>query len=114
MNEITRPSQYESSVRAKESAREEIEVARNERPRLLTEAQTKKREEETQAQITVDRAESQARIMETKYVGWKLNLCGIRCGGMYSLCQKKCTIRIVPSTPKCQRRPTIYLVHYLC
>ncbi|CAH1788141.1 unnamed protein product [Owenia fusiformis] len=63
VNNIARPSTYEEAVRSKEAARENIEVARNERPRLETQATTQKREAETQADITVALAESQARII---------------------------------------------------
>lgn len=43
-----------------------VQVAKNERPRLLTEANTKKREAESEAQIILDKAESDARIMQNK------------------------------------------------
>ena len=43
------------------------QVAENERPRLTTEAITKKREAETQANITIAKAESEARIIINKY-----------------------------------------------
>ncbi|XP_071149905.1 uncharacterized protein [Mytilus edulis] len=66
VSNIARPSEYESAIRSKERAREDIQVAYNERPRLLTEAQTKKREAETQARIIVDKAESDARILSNK------------------------------------------------
>ncbi|KAJ8320463.1 hypothetical protein KUTeg_002050 [Tegillarca granosa] len=41
-----------------------IHVALNERPRLLTEAGTEKREAETQAEIIIDKANSDARILQ--------------------------------------------------
>ncbi|PVD39249.1 hypothetical protein C0Q70_01877 [Pomacea canaliculata] len=66
VNNIERPSEYEAAIRSKERAREDIEVAKNERPRLLTEANTKKREAESEAQIILDKAESDARIMQNK------------------------------------------------
>lgn len=66
VSNIARPSEYESAIRSKERAREDIQVANSERPRLLTEAQTKKREAETQAKIIVDKAESDARILANK------------------------------------------------
>ncbi|KAI8497828.1 hypothetical protein Bbelb_244800 [Branchiostoma belcheri] len=62
VNNIARPSEYESAVRDKEAARENIQVAENERPRLLTQARTTRREAETQAQIAVNKAQSDARI----------------------------------------------------
>ena len=42
------------------------QVALNERPRLLTEAETEKREAETQAEIIKDKANSDARILQNK------------------------------------------------
>lgn len=66
VNNIARPSAYESAIRSKERAREDIQVAKNERPRLLTEAETVKREANTTAQIITDKAESEARILEAK------------------------------------------------
>ncbi len=44
-----------------------LQVATNERPKKKTEAITQKREAETQAQISIDKALSNARILETKY-----------------------------------------------
>lgn len=66
VSNIERPSQYESAVRKKESAREDISVANNERPQKLTSAETKRLEAQTQARIALDKAESDARIKETK------------------------------------------------
>ncbi|KAL3854870.1 hypothetical protein ACJMK2_014109 [Sinanodonta woodiana] len=66
VSNIARPSEYESAIRSKERAREDIQVALSERPRLLTEAETAKREAETQAQIIIDKAYSDARILENR------------------------------------------------
>lgn len=66
VSNIARPSQYESAIRSKERAREDIEVARNERPRLLTEAETKRREANTTRTIILDKAYSDARILESR------------------------------------------------
>lgn len=66
VSNIARPSEYESAIRSKERAREDIQVANNERPRLLTEAETQKREAETQAKIIIDKAESDARILANR------------------------------------------------
>lgn len=66
VNNIARPGAYESAIRSKERAREDIQVAKNERPRLLTEAETLKKEANTTAQIIIDKAESQARILQAK------------------------------------------------
>ena len=44
-----------------------LQVAKNERPRLLTKANTQKKEDMTQAQILIDKAMSASRISETKW-----------------------------------------------
>ncbi|XP_077997429.1 uncharacterized protein LOC144450659 [Glandiceps talaboti] len=66
VNNIARPSQYESAIREKEAAKENIEVAKNERPRQLTQAITAKREAETSATIAINKALSDARIIRNK------------------------------------------------
>ncbi|KAK2161956.1 hypothetical protein LSH36_107g08005 [Paralvinella palmiformis] len=66
VNNIARPRAYENAIKAKESAREDIEVARNERPQRLTEAQTIKLEAETEADIILNEAKSEARIILTR------------------------------------------------
>ena len=66
VSNIARPSEYENAIRSKERAREDIQVAYNERPRLITEAETEKREAETQAQIIKDKADSDARILANR------------------------------------------------
>ena len=48
-------------VRMKEAARENIEVARNEEPKLIIKALTEKREAVTHATITLDAAKTNAR-----------------------------------------------------
>lgn len=63
---VVRPSAYEQVVRDKETAKQNIIVAERERPRIITQAQTQKKEAETQAQITIDAAVTQARILKTK------------------------------------------------
>ena len=63
---IARPSQFESAVRAKEAARENIELAQNERGRRIIEVTTKLRETEAEAEITLDRANSDASVLLTQ------------------------------------------------
>lgn len=63
VSNIARPEEYEKAIRSKERAREDIAVAKNERPRLVTEADTELREAETQAEIIKDKALSDARIL---------------------------------------------------
>ena len=55
MSNIQRPYAYEKVVRDKESAKQNIQVAIQERPRILTAAKTKKREAQTQANITLNK-----------------------------------------------------------
>lgn len=66
VNNIERPSTYEAAIRSKERAREDIQVAKNERPRLITEANTTRREAESEAKIILNKAESDARILQSK------------------------------------------------
>jgi regulator of protease activity HflC (stomatin/prohibitin superfamily) len=58
---IRLPRNYETAVRAKEAAREEIKVAKSEEPRLITQAKTMKREASTEAEITIQKANTNAR-----------------------------------------------------
>ncbi|KAK7113613.1 prohibitin-2-like [Littorina saxatilis] len=64
VNNIERPNDYEAAIRSKERAREDIQVAKNERPRLITEANTTRRNAESEAQIILNKANSDARIMQ--------------------------------------------------
>ena len=66
MNDIQRPSKYETVIKEKESAKQNIDIALSERPRVITEATTKLKEAQTQANITIQAAETQARITKTK------------------------------------------------
>lgn len=63
---IQRPESYEKVVRKKESAKENIQVAINERPRALVEAQAAKEQNITLAQIAIEKAESEARVILSK------------------------------------------------
>jgi len=66
VSNIMRPHDYEIVVRDKESAKQNIQVALQERPRVLTAARTKKMEAVTQASITMNKARTDARITITK------------------------------------------------
>eukprot|EP00794_Sanderia_malayensis_P017304 gene17304-19037_t len=66
VNNIVRPSAYETVIRQKQTAKQNIDVALSERPRIKTEATTKLKEAETQALITIQTAETQARISKSK------------------------------------------------
>jgi len=62
VNDITRPSGYEDAVKSKENAREDIEVAESENPKLVTAAKTVELQAETEANITMDAARTQVSI----------------------------------------------------
>ncbi|XP_029649479.1 uncharacterized protein LOC115223175 isoform X1 [Octopus sinensis] len=62
VNNIRRPQPYEKAIRAKERAREDILVARQEQPKQLIEAETKVKEAIAISNITLEKAKSRARI----------------------------------------------------
>lgn len=66
LSNIARPVKYEEALQAKEGAKESINSAKLERPRELIEMQTKLRQAETQAQITIETAKSKSKIALTK------------------------------------------------
>lgn len=66
VSNIKRPSEYETVVRNKESAKENIEIARNQRPRALIEAKTAKEEAVTQGLINVQQATSDSKVILSK------------------------------------------------
>jgi len=66
VSNIERPHDYETVVVGKESAKQNINVAAQERSRILTAAQTKKLEAETHANITLNKANTDARITIAK------------------------------------------------
>lgn len=66
VSNIKRPSEYETVVRNKESAKENIEIARNQRPRALIEANTAKEEAVTQGLINVQKATSDSKVILSK------------------------------------------------
>lgn len=63
IGDISRPSTFEQAVRRKETARENVEVARNERERRIIQANTTLLENRTQAGIILDRARTDASIL---------------------------------------------------
>lgn len=63
VKDIRRPSEYEAAIRTKEEARQNIEVARQERTREVTQANTRLLSASQQAKITVAKAQSDARIV---------------------------------------------------
>lgn len=66
VSNIKRPSEYETVVRNKESAKENINIAKNERPRALIEAKTAKEEAVTQGVINVQTANSESKVLLSK------------------------------------------------
>jgi len=66
VNDILRPSGYETAVKSKEKAREDIEVAQSENPKLVTAAKTIELKAETEANITLDSANTESRITISK------------------------------------------------
>lgn len=63
IGDISRPDTFEQAVRRKETARENVEVARNERERRIIQANTTLLENITQAGIILDRARTDASIL---------------------------------------------------
>lgn len=66
VSNIKRPHAYEVVMHDKEAARQNIQVAYQERGRTLTAAQTKIRQAEAHANLTIIKAESDARISTMK------------------------------------------------
>ena len=66
VNKLQRPVQFEMAVKDKEAAKENIRVAENERPRLILQAQTEFEQASKQAQIILNNAETEARIIQNK------------------------------------------------
>lgn len=66
VNNVQRPGAFESAVKDKEAAKENIRVAENERPRLLLQAETEFEQAKKQAEILLNNAETQAKIIKTK------------------------------------------------
>lgn len=67
MNSVQRPGVFESAVKDKEAAKENIRVAENERPRLLLQAETELEQAKKQSEIIRNDAETQAKIIKNKY-----------------------------------------------
>jgi len=66
ISNIVRPKDYETALKNKETAKENIQVAKSQRPRLLTQAETTKEEASAQAAISIEKAQSNARVALTK------------------------------------------------
>jgi regulator of protease activity HflC (stomatin/prohibitin superfamily) len=66
VNKVQRPYEFESAVKEKEAAKENIKVATNERPRKILQAQTELEQANKQAEIIMNNAKTQAKILKNK------------------------------------------------
>lgn len=66
VNKVQRPYEFETAVKEKEAAKENIKVATNERPRKLLQAQTELEQANKQAEIIINNAKTQAKILNNK------------------------------------------------
>ena len=66
VNNVQRPLQYESAVKDKEAAKENIRIAENERPRLVLQAQSEFEQAKTQYEILINNGTTEARIIKTR------------------------------------------------
>ncbi len=66
VNNLQRPKDFESAVKDKEAAKENIRVAENERPRLLLQAETELEQARKQAEIIANNAKTQSKILMNK------------------------------------------------
>ena len=66
VNNVQRPAQYESAVKDKEAAKENIRIAENERPRLVLQAQSEFEQAKTQYEILVNNGTTESRIIKTR------------------------------------------------
>ena len=68
VNNVQRPTDYETAVKEKEGAKENIRIAENERPRRILQAETEYQQALKQADILINSATTNARIIKTKYL----------------------------------------------
>ena len=66
VNKVQRPIEFETAVKEKEAAKENIKVALNERPRKILQAQTELEQATKQAEIIMNNAKTQAKILKNK------------------------------------------------
>lgn len=66
VNNLQRPVIFETAVKDKEAAKENIKVAENERPRKILQAETELEEARKQADIIINNAQTHARIILNK------------------------------------------------
>ena len=68
VNNVQRPILFESAVKDKEAAKENIRIAENERPRLILQAETEYEQARKQYDIIINSGTTQARIIQTKFI----------------------------------------------
>lgn len=68
VNNVQRPGLFESAVKDKEAAKENIRIAENERPRLILQAETEYEQAVKQKDIIINNGTTEARIIKTRYV----------------------------------------------
>ncbi|CAF2796203.1 unnamed protein product [Rotaria sp. Silwood2] len=66
VNDVRRPSDFETAVKDKEAAKENIKIAENERPKLLTQGRTEYQKALKQAQIIQERADTDSAIIRNQ------------------------------------------------
>lgn len=66
VNKVQRPYEFETAVKEKEAAKENIKVATNERPRKILQAQTELEQANKQSEIIMNNANTQAKILKNK------------------------------------------------
>jgi len=66
VNNVQRPKDYETAVKEKEAAKENIRIAENERPRLILQAETEYEKALKQYDILLNIASTEARIIKAR------------------------------------------------
>lgn len=66
VNKVERPREFETAVKEKEAAKENIKVATNERPRKILQAQTELAQALKQSEIIMNNANTHAKILKNK------------------------------------------------
>ncbi len=67
VNNVQRPKDYETAVKEKEAAKENIRIAENERPRLILQAETEYEQALKQYDILLNIASTEARIIKARF-----------------------------------------------
>ena len=67
VNNVQRPILFESAVKDKEAAKENIRIAENERPRLILQAESVYEQAKAQYEILINNGTTEARIVKARY-----------------------------------------------